>query len=136
MSNSNKRNRRQARQYVFQTLYANEFHNTIDEMVFPEGYKNGSMDATYVKKTLQGIIAHMQDIDMCMQSFLNKRRVEHLDRIDRAILRLAIYEIKFSDDRLAPSIIINEAVQLAQSFASTSSYRFINGVLDSIVKSK
>ena len=100
-----KRNRREARQYAFQMLYANE-------------------------------LSASETIDAALQPFCKSRKVENLDKVDRAILRIALWEMTNEDEPLEPSIAINEAIQLAKDFGSDSSYKLINAILDAYNKSK
>ena len=54
--------------------------------------------------------------------------------IDRNITRLAVYEMKFSEEKLTPNIVINEAVELAKKFGTDDSGRFVNGILGAMVR--
>ena len=125
-----KRNRREARQYAFQVLYANEFHTCNDDVIFPEGEVTLSMDIAYANQMIDGVLAHTEEID----TILNQ--LELMDKVDRAILRLAIWELNYNSEDVSPSIVINEAVQLAKSFGSDASYKLINAILDAYNKSK
>ena len=113
---SKKRNRREARQYAFQVLYANEFHTSNDDVIFPDGEISLSMDIAYANQIIDGVLSHL--------------------KVDRAILRLAIWELNYNSEDVSPSIVINEAVQLAKSFGSDASYKLINAILDAYNKSK
>ena len=121
-----KRNRREARQYAFQMLYANEFHADQSDVQFPEGHIHKSMDKAYANNIINGVLSASESIDAALQPFCKSRKVENLDKVDRAILRIA----------LEPSIAINEAIQLAKDFGSDSSYKLINAILDAYNKSK
>lgn len=56
--------------------------------------------------------------------------------VDRNIARMAIYEMRFGGEQLPPNVAINEAVELAKTFGTEESGRFINGILGSLVKKK
>ena len=133
---SKKRNRREARQYAFQVLYANEFHTCNDDVIFPEGEVTLSMDIAYANQMIDGLLAHTEEIDTILNPFCTKRKLELMDKVDRAILRLAIWELNYNSEDVSPSIVINEAVQLAKSFGSDASYKLINAILDAYNKSK
>ena len=126
---SKKRNRREARQYAFQVLYANEFHTCNDDVTL-------SMDIAYANQMIDGVLAHTEEIDTILNPFCTKRKLELMDKVDRAILRLAIWELNYNSEDVSPSIVINEAVQLAKSFGSDASYKLINAILDAYNKSK
>ena len=55
--------------------------------------------------------------------------IEQISRIDRAVLRLGVYELVHSDEKVPYKVVINEAVELAKSFGSDNSGKFVNGVL-------
>ena len=126
---SKKRNRREARQYAFQVLYANEFHTSNDDVIFPDGEISLSMDIAYANQIIDGVLSHLEEIDTIRKFVL-------MDKVDRAILRLAIWELNYNSEEVSPSIVINEAVQLAKSFGSDASYKLINAILDAYNKSK
>lgn len=131
-----KRNRRQARQHAFQVIYAHEFHDEPSAVSYPDGKEQGNMDTTYATAMVDGVLAHVTELDAIIQEHSLKRKVEHLDKVDRSVLRLAIWEMKFSPEPLDPSIAINEAIQLAKDFGSDNSYKLVNGILDGVVKGK
>lgn len=131
-----KRNRRDARQYAFQFLYANEFHTNHEEIVFPDGESNKAMDSAYAEQMIQGVIDHKEHIDSLLASFCQKRKLEHMDKVDRSILRLAVWELTYNSANVSPAIVINEAIQLSKSFGSDSSYKLVNAILDAYIKSR
>ena len=109
---SKKRNRREARQYAFQVLYANEFHTSNDDVIFPDGEISLSIDIAYANQIIDGVLSHLEEIDTILEPYCTKRKF------------------------VSPSIVINEAVQLAKSFGSDASYKLINAILDAYNKSK
>lgn len=129
-----KRNRRQARQFAFQTLYANEFHENLNDLHFPEGHVDPTMDKAYANEIIQGVQNRQEELDQIIQANSKKWNVATMDKVDRAILRLSIWEMKFAKETLNPSIAINEAIQLSKEFGSDRSYKLVNGILDGFVK--
>lgn len=77
------------------------------------------------------VIEHEEEIDTLLNDTIENYQPERVDLVDRAILRLAIYEMKHDED-IPRSVSINEAIEIAKRFSTTESSRFINGVLDSI----
>jgi len=77
---------------------------------------------------------NLEEIDKQINKHLKEWKIDELGNIERAILRLGAYEILKSD--LDDAVIINEAIELSKSLASDTAPRFINGVLDAIVKAK
>ena len=86
-----------------------------------------------VFKVTQGVIADREVLDEAIKPLLINWRFERIGVCTKLILRLALWEL-FNTDT-APTIIINEAIELAKCFSETDSYKFVNGILDEVVKS-
>jgi N utilization substance protein B len=78
-----------------------------------------------------GTIENIGAIDGMIKQHLENWDFSRLNRVDLAILRMSTYTLMFQTD-VAPSIVINEAIGISKEFGTGESYRFINGVLDSI----
>ena len=76
--------------------------------------------------------AHVEEIDAALDAEATDWRVERMPAVDRAILRLAVYELRYTDTPVA--VILSEAVNLANEFSTAQSGRFINGVLATIAE--
>ena len=126
--------RRKARVIVLQALYeldctkheANEIlaHLTIGKALPQEAL-------SFSEELMQGILRTKSELDNLINHFAPAFPIEQMSIVDRNILRLAIFEILFSNNTPI-KVAINEAVELAKSFGSDSSPRLINGVLGSI----
>jgi N utilization substance protein B len=91
--------------------------------------------ADFARQLLRGVLAHRQEIDALIVEAAPNWPLEQMARIDVNILRLGIYELLFADDAHIPvKGAINEAVELAKRFGSSSSRRFVNGVLGTVLK--
>ncbi|WP_069284902.1 transcription antitermination factor NusB [Campylobacter coli] len=128
--------RHQVRQSVISLLYALEMNekneNFIDEFLNEKKIRNEQKNFTL--NLYEGIIKNLDDIDKNLNPCLNENEIEKLGHIERAILRLGAYELLFTDTPNA--IVINEAIELAKELANDNSPKFINGVLDTLVKAK
>ncbi|EMB8340851.1 transcription antitermination factor NusB [Campylobacter coli] len=128
--------RHQVRQSVISLLYALEMNekneNFIDEFLNEKKVRNEQKNFTL--SLYEGIIKNLDDIDKNLNPYLNENEIEKLGHIERAILRLGAYELLFTDTPNA--IVINEAIELAKELANDNSPKFINGVLDTLVKAK
>jgi N utilization substance protein B len=80
-----------------------------------------------------GTIENIEAVDSMIRAHLQNWDFSRLNRVDLAILRMSAYTLMFQTD-IAPSITINEAIGISKEFGSEDSYRFVNGVLDSIRK--
>ena len=87
----------------------------------------------YFSYLVLGVTNHTQEIDDSFTPYLANRTIDQLDQVDKAILRIACYELLFNK-KLDYKIAINEAIELAKAYAAEDSHKFVNGVLDKIVK--
>ncbi|MFA6534846.1 MAG: transcription antitermination factor NusB [bacterium] len=87
---------------------------------------------SFAFKMAQGAVDNRDDLDAKMVPFLKNWKLERLGCCTRLILRLALWELSQPDP--IPSIVINEAVELAKIFAEKDAYKFVNGLLDEFCK--
>jgi len=90
---------------------------------------------SFARELVNGVLANKKQIDSLIQAHAPSWPVQQLSLVDRNILRLAIFEISI-DNRVPLKAAINEAVELAKTFGSDSSPKFINGVLGAISQAK
>ncbi|EBF5495182.1 transcription antitermination factor NusB [Campylobacter jejuni] len=128
--------RHQVRQSVISLLYAFELNSQnnvfVDEILDEKKIRNEQKNFTL--NLYHGILDNLNNIDETLNSFLNDNQITALGHIERAILRLGAYELLFTDTPSA--IVINEAIELAKELANDNSPKFINGVLDALIKVK
>ncbi len=129
--------RHNARQMALQAVYEwqmsqNDVANIIQQFL-DEGKKK--VDNDYFSELVAGVTSHIVTLDHAYEEFLNNRTVDELDQVDKAILRVATYEIMYHQE-LDYKIALNEAIELAKAYAATDSHRFVNGVLDKVVKAQ
>lgn len=87
--------------------------------------------ANFSRLLIVGSIENIEAVDAMIRSHLQNWDFSRLNRVDLAILRMSAYTLMFQND-VAPSIVIDEAIGISKEFGADESYRFINGVLDSI----
>lgn len=85
----------------------------------------------YAREIVSGVAEHIHDIDTEIESTSRDWRLERMPRVDRAILRIGVWEIRYNDDVPNP-VAIAEAVTSATEYSTEDSSRFINGVLGRI----
>ncbi|WP_180270648.1 transcription antitermination factor NusB [Sporanaerobium hydrogeniformans] len=138
--------RRQAREAIMQMLYACDFHEEQDrERLLEEkcaalkeeekqNHEKGSNKAMYsfIEKEFHGILEHLEEIDTLIKESATNWSIERIAKVDHMILRLAIYELKWTD--IPPKVVVNEAVEIAKGYSTDKSPKFINGVLGNIIK--
>ena len=85
----------------------------------------------FSEELVEGVLQHKSELDVLIKKFAPAFPVEQMSIIDKSVLRLAIFEILFSD-KTPLKAAINEAIELAKDFGSDSSPRLVNGILGSI----
>ena len=86
----------------------------------------------FARFLLNGIYAHLDEIDRMIESASDKRDFDRLAKVDLAVLRVSVYEMLFQAQPLTPRIVIDEAVEISKNFSADDSYRFVNGILDKL----
>lgn len=127
--------RSQARESVVGLLYAYDLGNEnitkfADDIL--EDKKIRHKQKEFATGLFKGTIDNLESVDKQIEEHLKQREITDVGAVEKAILRLSIYEISFTS--LDKPIIINEAIELAKKLASDNAPKFINGVLDSIDK--
>ncbi|GBG55032.1 N utilization substance protein B homolog [Sporomusaceae bacterium FL31] len=132
--------RRKAREMALQALFQLDFNksdkNEALDAVFSEREAITDNAKQYTQELVSGTQDHLDEIDEIIANNSTEWKLGRMAGVDRNITRIAIYELKFGKEQLAPNIIINEAVELAKTFGSDESGRFVNGILGSLVKAK
>ena len=126
--------RRKARIFALQALYEFDCSSHKPEEILARLLQERALPdkvADFAQDLVHGALQNKQNIDNMIRKFAPAFPVEQIAVIDRNILRLAIFEILF-DNRVPVKAAINEAVELAKSFGSDTSQKFVNGVLGSI----
>jgi N utilization substance protein B len=88
-------------------------------------------NVVFVHELVEGAVRNREEIDSNIKKYAPAWPVEQIAMVDRNILRLAIFEILF-DNKVPVKVAVNEAVELAKTFGSENSAKFINGVLGSV----
>lgn len=127
--------RRKARRLAIQGIYQWQMtkDNVADiaqQFALEQDIKGVDMD--YFRDLLFGVSVHTKELDGVFSPFLS-RPLADLDMVDKAVLRLATYELTRRED-VPYRVVINEAIELAKAFAAEESHRFVNGVLDKVIK--
>ncbi|QIQ22232.1 transcription antitermination factor NusB [Zophobihabitans entericus] len=126
--------RHRARECAVQAIYSWQLsQNSITdvEVSFMAEQDMKGVDTKYFRELLQGVVRHYGEFDEAMKPYLTDRSVEELGQVERAILRLALYELTKRED-VPYKVVINEAIELTKTFGAEDSHKFVNGVLDKI----
>lgn len=132
-------NRHLARSIAMQSLYQWDFSGKdkkhLTEIIkrnlaeFAPGMDEGGFTENLVKR----VIKHLPQIDQVLIKYAPEWPIEKITLVDRNILRIGIFELKF-DEEIPSKVAINEAIELAKTFSGESSGKFVNGVLGAIYK--
>lgn len=131
-------NRSEIREQAFKLIYSLEIQNieNLEEQIELYIESNNITDKNaieYIKNSVLGIKKNEKDIMQKIEINLKSDwKIERISKIDLAILKIAIYEIKYKD--IPFKVGINEAVELAKKYGEDNSKNFVNGILASIVK--
>jgi transcription antitermination protein NusB len=128
--------RHKSREYALQMLFQWEIGRQE-----PRRIEDGFWRIARAEKSVQvfanalfeGVAAGAAQLDTVVAAHAKNWRLERMAVIDRAILRLAAYEL--GAGKTPPKVVLNEAVELAKTFSSEAAASFINGVLDSVLRS-
>ena len=131
-------NRHLGRIIVLQSLYEYEFRTKagdesadIDTIVAKdiEPYAKALGDTQFVYELAKAVSSRFKELDGTLQPMASEWPLDTIAAIDRNILRMGLYELKYCGDTVPPKVAINEAVELAKEFGADSSSKFVNGVL-------
>ncbi|MBA6326997.1 transcription antitermination factor NusB [Colwellia sp. MB02u-6] len=127
--------RRKARELAVQAVYSWQLSkNNIAEIELNFLTENSArrFDIPYFQQLFRGISAQISSIDEKISPHVD-RPLKDVDPVEKAILRVAVFELSECLD-VPYRVIINEAIELAKSFGADDSHKFVNGVLDKVIK--
>ena len=123
--------RSRARRRALQAVYAWQMSGTgVREVIaqFAHEQAKEPADLAYFEDLVRGVDEHRKDLDAALAPFLD-RDIEQVDAIERAVLRLAAYELRHRPD-VPYRVVINEAIEIAKRFGAEHGHTYVNGVLD------
>ena len=127
------RKRHQARRLALQALY--QWQVTGDDLgdissQFVAENDSDKYDIDYFRDLFQGVPTHLDELDRELQPLID-RDIERVDLVERAALRLGVYELLHHPE-VPFRVVINESVELAKIFGADKGHRYVNGVLDKV----
>ena len=137
--------RRRAREIALQVLYSIDANADVDpkaalahyfdrfaaeEREDEPGESEAPVDQGFVETLVREVSERRAEIDDVLGQLSRNWRIERIARVERTILRMALYELKFRDD-IPARVTINEAIELAKRFGASDASAFVNGLLDS-----
>lgn len=128
--------RRKSRELALQILFEldinqGDVQKAIDQFWKTFEYSKDLRD--FSERIVKGVAEHREEIDRLIKKNSRNWRFDRIDRVDRNILRVAIFELVHCPD-IPPKVSINEAIELSKKFGSEKSPSFINGILDKVAQ--
>lgn len=126
-------NRREIREQIFKILFQAEFYGAEEleeqlQISMEELEEKNEGKRTYIEQKLREICCRQEEIDALVNEKATGWKTNRMAKVDLALIRLAVYEIKYEDE-IPTGVAINEAVELAKIYSSDGAPAFINGVL-------
>jgi N utilization substance protein B len=87
----------------------------------------------YARRLVEGTLEHQEEVDALIRKQADNWRLERMPAVDRNILRLAVFELLHEED-IPKLVVVDEAIELAKKFSTDQSSRFVNGLLDGLLK--
>ncbi len=134
MNNMDRRTR--ARELTMQALYQLDVQGSDISELLGRFFTEADEDDFVRKLASEWIKGAWENLQQCDEPIIDstiKWQFSRLSPVDKSILRLAVYQLKFCPD-IPPKVVINEAIELAKKFSTDKSPAFVNGVLDAILK--
>lgn len=123
--------RRTAREKALQALFQIDVSNTEPSSAI-EHVLEGAAKDEYLTNLVYGVVKHQTEIDGIIKANLEKWSIDRLATVDRNLLRIAVYELKFSDGKVPENVVLDEAIEIAKRFGDDHSSKFVNGVLSKV----
>jgi N utilization substance protein B len=101
----------------------------------PDASDTGPVDREFAARLARGTAATLPELDPLLDAQAEHWRLSRMAVVDRLILRLAAYELRYMAET-PPAVVINEALELARTFSTEEAVRFINGILDGLARQK
>lgn len=126
--------RRTAREKALQALFQIDISKAGSREAIAHVLEDQEHDQ-YLTQLVEGTLRHQEEIDGMITSHLEKWTIDRLAHVDRSLLRLAVYELKYCTEEVPANVVLDEAIEIAKIYGDDQSSRFINGVLSKIKQS-
>ncbi len=123
--------RRRSREIALSWLFGAEF-STDTPLI--ENTESDKETIAYSEHLLNGVQAKKTEIDAIIEDYSKNWSINRMSFVDRNILRIATFEIRFMENEIPPKVAINEALDVAKKYSNQESVAFINGILDQMSK--
>jgi N utilization substance protein B len=130
--------RRTARERALQALYQLDMADGLPSDALETAWaslpeRRDPESERFASELVEGVRAHLGEIDALIQEWSQNWRIDRMTRVDRNVLRLAVFELRFRLE-IPRNVSLDEAVELGKRFGTEDSSAFVNGLLDRIAK--
>lgn len=123
--------RRTARERALQALFQIDLSDNDPREVITNVLMEGEESDSFLEQLVLGVVENKEEIDTILRDNLEKWTLERVANVDRSLLRMAIFEMKYIDE-IPVNVSMDEAIELAKTFGDDSSSRFINSILSKV----
>ncbi len=114
--------------YQYEIMNTGKTKTPIEEII----KDNIEVENEFVNTIVNGVLDHMDELNALANKYMTDWTIDRIDKIGSAILRVAIYELKYTDT--PEVVVINEAIELAKKYCDDNIKKMINAILDKIIK--
>ena len=127
--------RRKAREYALQILFQWDVHGSTNHWLqeFWTQRQVSEDVRAFVERLVEGVWAHQEELDVTIETQATNWTLSRMPIVDRNLLRLSLYELMWMPD-VPAKVTMNEAIELAKAFADDEAKRFVNGILDKVLR--
>ncbi|OCA91049.1 transcription antitermination factor NusB [Bacillus sp. FJAT-27225] len=123
--------RRTAREKALQALFQIDVSDAEPSSAIEHVLEEEQGDP-YLSRLVNGAVEHKQEIDSLISRNLEKWSMDRLAAVDRNLLRLGVYELKYCSQEVPANVVLDEAVEIAKLYGDDQSSKFVNGVLSKV----
>lgn len=117
-------------EWDFRQIKENAIQSIIDNNI--EEFGHGIKEIDFIKNTIKGVQDNIKDIDAVITKYAPQWPIDQITIVDRNVLRIGIYELKYCSEEIPPKVAINEAIEIAKNYGGPASGKFVNGVLGAV----
>ncbi len=127
------KNRTKLREQIMIIIYQISLykHNGLIYNVDNVINENMELENEFVKDMVYGVVTYYDELNQIANKYLNNWTIDRIDNTGAAILRMALYEIKYTDT--PPIVVINEAIELCKKYSDENVRKMVNAVLDKVI---
>jgi N utilization substance protein B len=129
--------RHEAREYALQFMFQTDFNDEPFDLAWADFWnkkKAGKKVKAFALELVEGVRENQMELDELLQARSENWNLKRMAAVDRNVMRIAVYEMLYRED-IPPVVSLNEAVRMSKDYGTPDSGKFVNGLLDKILKS-